>query len=133
MVELVELLCQFVAVVGNAAWAVVLSGLFYCSSVCVELLYEVDFLLRQQVVAQLLGDKAAASCRLASLAHDRAYAGVGVLNKRTCVAVEVDRLLGVEEHVLACVNLEYEVFQCAETYHTGYLVAFLFSHVVKLA
>ena len=50
-----------------------------------------------------------------SATQHRLNTSVGVLNERTCVAVEVDRLLRVEHHVLARVDLEQEVFQRTKT------------------
>ena len=54
-----------------------------------------------------------ADALLSRLAEHGADAGVGVLNKGSSVAVEVDALLGVEGHVLARIYLEDEVLQGA--------------------
>ena len=48
----------------------------------------------------------------------------GVLDERAGVTVEVDGLRGIEEHVLARINLEDEVFQRTETDFAGNLVGF---------
>ena len=62
-------------------------------------------------------------------AEDRADASVGILDERTCVAVEVDRFFRIEHHVLARIHLEEEVFECAKTYDASYFLLFSFAHV----
>ena len=44
------------------------------------------------------------------------------MDEGPCIAVEVDRLIGVEEHVLARIYLQNEVFQRTHTHLAGYLV-----------
>ena len=56
-----------------------------------------------------------------------------VLDKRSRVTVEVDAFLGVEEHVLACVHFEQEVFQRAQSHDACHFGALLLVHVGKLA
>jgi hypothetical protein len=58
---------------------------------------------------------------------------MSVLDERTCVAVEVDRLFGVEEHVLAGVDLEDEVFQGTHSHDAGNLLLLGLRHVGILA
>ena len=107
MIELVELLGQLVAVVGYAARAVVDAGLAHGSLIFVHLLYQFCLLDAQvYVAAECLGHCYALSL---GLAQDAAYAGVSVLNERTCVAVEVDRLFWIEQHVLAGINFLFLV------------------------
>ena len=131
MVELVERLCQLIAVVGDAARRVVLASLLYSRTELVELLYKLNLLLvERHCVGESSRDADALSL---SLAQDRADTSVCVLDERTGVAVEVDRLLRVEEHVLASVNLEDEVLQCAKTHDACNLVALLLAHVLELA
>ena len=131
MIELVEGLCQFVAVVGDARRRIVLASLLHGSGIFAYLLYKFHLLFYRTVVtAESVRDDDACSL---SLAEDGAYAGIGVLYERTCVTVEIDTLLRVEEHILAGVNLEDEVLQCAETHDACYLVLLLLAHVIKLA
>ena len=61
---------------------------------------------------------------------------MSVLDERTGVAIEVDTLLGVEEHVLAGVDLQDEILQGSHTHDACNLVflviadAFYFVHLV---
>ena len=77
---------------------------------------------------QLCGNGDALFCRLA---QDAADAGVGVLDKRTRVSVEVDALLRIEEHVLACVHLEDEILESAHTHDAGNLGGLLFRDALQ--
>ena len=114
MIELVELLGQLVAVVSNATRVVVVAGIGYSCSKVVHLLDEVDLLLvDRSICTQLCRNLDALGC---CLAHDAADTSVGILDERTCVAVEVDTLFWVEEHVLAGIYLEDEVLQRSETH-----------------
>ena len=60
-------------------------------------------------------------------------AGVGVLDEGTCVAIEVDRLLGIEGHVLAGIHLEDEVLECTESYDAGDILGLFGGESVELA
>ena len=131
MIELVELLGQLIAVVCYAAWRIVFSGLLHYGSIPVHLLYQLRLLLvERHVGVEILRQLHAFSL---GLTQDAAYAGVCILNERARVAVEVDALFRIEEHVLACVNLQYEVFQRAQTHDACNLVALLFGHILELA
>ena len=127
MVPLVELLGQLVAVVGDATWRVVLTRLFHSGGIVVHLLYKFN-LLPVELSPFPLEGVGGGLC----LTQDTAYSCVGILNERSCVAVKVYGLLRVEEHILACINLQYEVLQCSESYDACYLLAFLFRHIVEL-
>ena len=70
---------------------------------------------------------------LGGLTQDGADARVGVLNERPSVAIEVDRLLGVEGHVLPRVDLQDEVFQGAEADDADDVVRLLAAEAVELA
>ena len=63
----------------------------------------------------------------------RTDACVGVLYERTCIAVEIDRFLGVERHVLARVDFKQEVFQRAHTYRFGNIGDFCIAESVEFA
>ena len=52
---------------------------------------------------------------LFGFAEDGGDTGIGVLNEGTCVAVEVNGLFGVEEHVLSGIHFEDEVFEGTQT------------------
>ena len=114
VIELVELLSQLVAVVSNATRVVVVAGIGYGCCEVVHLLDEVDLLLvDRSICTQLCRNLDALGC---CLAHDAADTSVGILDERTCITVEVDTLFWVEEHVLACVHLEDEIFQGSKTH-----------------
>ena len=70
---------------------------------------------------------------MGGFAEDGADAGVGVLDEGAGITVEVDRLLRVEQHVLAGIHLEDEVFQGSHAYDAGYLLLLGFAHVGILA
>ena len=55
------------------------------------------------------------------------------MDERTGIAIEVDRLFGIEEHILACINLQNEVFQGTHSHDACNLVSLVFAHIVKLA
>ena len=42
---------------------------------------------------------------------------MGILDERPGIPVEVDGFFRVEEHLLAWINLEDEILECAEPYH----------------
>ena len=54
---------------------------------------------------------------------------VGVLDKRSRIAVKINTLFGIEEHVLARINFENKVFECAKSHFTRNLVCFLLGDV----
>ena len=58
---------------------------------------------------------------------------MSILDEGSCVAVEVDRFFRIEQHVLAGINLQDEVFQGTKTYDAGNLPLFFFRHIIKLA
>ena len=96
VIELVELLGQLVAVVSDTTRVVVVACIGYSCSKVVHLLDEVNLLLvDRSVCAQLCRNLDALGC---CLAHDAADTGIGILDERTCVTVEVDTLFWVEEH-----------------------------------
>ena len=127
MVELVVLLNQLVAVVGHGSGLVFGASLAHHSGKVGYVLN--DFLLlgrNLHVGRQCVGNVDAG---IGSLAQDRAYTGIGVLYERTRVAVEVDTLLGVEQHVFAGVDLEQEVLEGAHAHDACHLVLFVLGHV----
>ena len=58
---------------------------------------------------------------------------MGVLDEGTCVAIEVNRLLRVEKHVLAGIDLEDEILEGTHTNNTGCLLLLFLCHVGILA
>ena len=58
---------------------------------------------------------------------------MGILDEGARVAVEVDGLFGIEEHVLAGIHLEDEVFQGTHAHDAGNLVALFLADVIKLS
>ena len=56
---------------------------------------------------------------------------MSVLDERSRIAVEINRLLGVEQHVLAGIHFQDEIFQGSHTYDAGNLMTLIFCHVVK--
>ena len=87
MIELVELLGQLVAVVGDAGRVVVVARISHGCGEVVHLLYKVNLLLIDRSICAQCGRNlnALGGC----LAHDAADTSVGVLDERTSVAVEV--------------------------------------------
>ena len=134
MIELVELLCQLVAVVGYSAGRVVLAGLSHHLRELAELLHEshlggVEGRLKSGKWRVESGERGFCP---GSLAQYGAYAGMSVLDEGARVAVEVDALLGVEEHILARVDLQNKVFQGTHSHDAGYLVALLGRDALEL-
>ena len=126
MIKLVEHLSKLVAIISDARGRVVLAGLLYGCAEFVHLLDELDFLARKTRYSR-------DSRKTRSFAEDGADTGVGVLNEGAGIAIEVDTLLRVEEHVLAGIDLEDEVFQRAHAHDAGDLVALFFAHIIELA
>ena len=127
MVELVVLLGQVVAVIGDQCRGVSASGLGYHVAEIVDLLDQRGLLgigLGQFALSGIAG--------FGSLAQHRTDAGVGVLDKGTGVAVEVDRLLGVKEHVLARVDLQQEILKGTESDFAGHLGGLVGRHLVQM-
>ena len=107
VIELIKLLRQFVTIVGYTAGRIVFSSLFHSSCKLVHLLYELYLFCVERRL--LCIERCAVDTLSLGFAKDRADTGVGILNERTCVAVEVDAFLGIEEHILAGIDLQYEV------------------------
>ena len=126
MIELVEHLRQLIAVVGDATWRIVLTSLFYSGAELVHLLNQLDFLFCQR---NLRGNRLQALCL--SLAQNTADSRVGVLDEGACIAVEIDTFFRIEEHILARINLQDEVFQGTHTHNAGDFTALFFRHIVK--
>ena len=55
------------------------------------------------------------------------------MDKGSGVAVEVYTFFGVEEHILAGVYFQEEVFERAHTYDACHVLLFLFAHIVKFS
>ena len=53
------------------------------------------------------------------------------MDERTCIAVEIDTLLWIEEHVLAGIDLQNEVFQRAHAHDAGNLGSLFLAHIVE--
>ena len=68
-----------------------------------------------------------------SLTEDRLDSCMSVLDERTGVTVEVNRLLRIEEHCLSWVNLEDEVLQCTEADHLEERILLILAEVVDLS
>ena len=66
-------------------------------------------------------------------AQNAADASVGVLDEGTCVTIEIDALLGVEQHVLSGIHLQDEILEGSHTNDAGNLATLLLSHIVELA
>ena len=55
------------------------------------------------------------------------------MDERTCITVEIDTFLWVEEHVLTGIHLQDEVFQGTHTNDAGNLTSLFLSHIVEFA
>ncbi|MPN39363.1 hypothetical protein SDC9_186891 [bioreactor metagenome] len=58
---------------------------------------------------------------------------MGVLDKRTGVAIEVDRLLGVEGHIFLRIHLQNKIFERTQTHHAGDCPRLFFRDTFQLA
>ena len=103
MVELVVVLDEFVAIVGDGRGRIVLTGGANDGGEVGDALN--DFLLLDRNLGGGI-DGRHFEAGFLRLAENGADAGVGVLDEGAGVAVEVDGLFGVEDHVLAGVDLE---------------------------
>ena len=70
---------------------------------------------------------------LIRLSQDRLDACMCILDKRTCVSVEVDGFLRIEEHGLAWIHLKDEILQGTEADHPEEGILLLLGEVVNLA
>ena len=57
---------------------------------------------------------------------------MGILNERACIAIEVNGLLGIEQHIFPCINLQDEIFEGTHADNAGNLLALILGHVVEL-
>ena len=131
MVELVVFFHELVAVVGHGGGLVFGAGLTHHGGEVGNVLHDFFFLHGQpDRRRELLGQP---DSGIGGLAQDGTDAGIGVLDEGTCIAVEVDTFLGVEEHVLARVDLEKEIFQSPHAHDACHFGFFFLSHVVELA
>ena len=55
------------------------------------------------------------------------------MNEWACVAIEVDPLLRIKQHVLACIHFQDEIFQGSETNDACNALLFVLAHVVEFA
>ena len=58
---------------------------------------------------------------------------MGILDERSCITVEVNRFLRIEEHCLSWVYLEDEVLQGTEADHLEECILLLLREVVDLS
>ena len=111
MVELIVFLHQIIHIVGDKRRTVYATGFGNHSREIGQMLNERNLFFRGFDLSGV--HLAIIDTGFDSLAHDRADAGVGVLNERPRVPVEVDRIFGIESHVLAGIDFQDKVFQCA--------------------
>ena len=83
---------------------------------CIEDLDDAD-LLRSKLRLWLDSSNYVRNALLVCLSEDRLDTCMSVLDEWTCVSVEVDRLLRIEEHCLAWIHLEDEVLERTEADH----------------
>ena len=101
VVVAVELFGQFVDVGPDDRRREILARSGYDRRIFGQRLHQVD--LFGQIVGG--GSPFEINARLGGLAQDRADTCVGVLDERPRIAVEVDRLAGIEQHRLLGVHL----------------------------
>ena len=131
MVKLIVLFHQIVAIVGYRVRCIFCAGLANDSGKLRQALHDAFFFIRKfRARSERRGDADAA---LLCLANDRADAGIGILNKGSGVAVKVNALFGVEDHILACVYFEQEVFEGAESYDARHFLLLFRRAVFKFA
>ena len=126
VVERVEELGQLVAVVADGSRIVVAARISHCHLILAELLDQLHLLVVGLIAAEGV-------CHARRLAHDAADARIGILDEGTRVAIEVDGLRGIEEHVLSCIHLEDEVLQRAKTDDPRHVLTLLLRHLRTLA
>ena len=125
----VELLSQLVDIGPDERGCEILACGFYRGRILRQRLHQIDLL--GQVVRG--GNAPEVDTRFGSLAQNRADTRVGVLDERSRVAVEVDRLAGVKQHRLLGVYLEDEVFEGAQSDHRRDSVRLLLGTSVEFA
>ena len=128
MIELIVLLNEVIHIVGNLRRTVAATGFSNHTREICKSLNERNLLVVWCYIGNL-GLHSSLGC----LAKKRLNACVGVLDKRTGVAIEVDRLLRVKRHILARINLQNEVFKRTQTYDACNLGSLSLRNVVELA
>ena len=128
MIELIVLLNEVIHIVGNLRRTVAATGFSNHTREIGKSLNERNLLVVWCYIGNL-GLHSSLGC----LAKKRLNACVGVLDKRSGVSIEVNRLLRVERHILARINLQNEVFKRTQTYDACNLGSLSLRNVVELA
>ena len=126
MVELVEFLSQLIGVVGNQCRTIGAACFLYHAGKVGNALNDSNFLVVRSNAVHVQSRHV-----VACLALERADAGIGVLDEWPGVAVEVDTLGRIEEHVLAWVNLEDEVLERTHAYDACHLTLLVDGHSLE--
>ena len=114
MIELVVFFYQVVSIVCQDRWVVICSSLFHYVGKVGQHLNQTFFFRTQFNTAW--DDSRDAESGFCCLAQNRLDTCVCILDERTGVSVEVDRLFRVEGHVLAGIYFQDEIFQGTQTY-----------------
>ena len=128
MIELIVLLGKFIHIIGNQSGAERTSCFSHNCGIIGQTLYESNLAFTGSHSYKLTDSEAL----IGSLAKHRTDTSMGVLDERTGIAIEVDRFLGIEGHVLARIHLEKEIFQSTQSYHFGNILHFRVGASVKL-
>ena len=67
------------------------------------------------------------------LTQNTADTGISILDERSCITIEIDTFLRIEEHVLTGIDLQDEVLQSTHTHDASHLLAFCLTHIVEFS
>ena len=131
MVELIIFLYQFVCIVCKNRRIIITAGLtYYVCKIGKHLNQSFFFGTQFHTCWNYSRNGDTSFC---SFTQDRLDTSVSILDKRSCITVEVDRFFRVERHVLACIHFQDEVLQSTQTDNTCDVVCLFLSQSVQFA
>ena len=132
MVVLIELLGKLVSIICNESWRMSSTCLCNLSRESIQDLDDTDLLWREFHVT---GENRCIMCKslCIRLAEDRLDTSMSILNKRTGVTIEIDRLLRIKEHGLARIHLKNEVLKSTKADHLEERILLLSRKIINLS
>ena len=132
MIVLIEFLRKFISIIGDKSRRMRCSSLGNLRRESIEYLDNTNFLRRKgSIILKHIGSIFQSLC--ICLAENGLDTCMSVLDERSCIAVEVDGFLRIEEHGLPWVHLEDEVLKRSKAYHPEESVLFLGREIIDFA
>ena len=131
MIELIVFFHQVISIISNNRRAVIFTGLFYNSSKVGNHLNQPFFFFAQfNTSRNLFRNDNTRFCRFP---EHRLNTCISILDKWSCITIEVDRFFRIECHILTGIDFQNEIFQCSQTHNTGNIISFFLCQTIQFA